>query len=98
VVHLGILDPGLAAGRPAVAALCGSCLLVLFGVTTGRRKEFDWWFRGGAAVLFPAQWERLRSALPAADSLTRSGCPSAYASASVLPQDPPATSQRAIFR
>jgi proline iminopeptidase len=41
--------------------------IVLFGVTTGRRKEFDWWFRGGAAVLFPAQWERLRSALPAAE-------------------------------
>jgi proline iminopeptidase len=40
--------------------------LVLFGVTTGRRKEFDWWFRGGAAVLFPAQWERLRAAVPAA--------------------------------
>jgi proline iminopeptidase len=38
--------------------------LVLFGVTTGRRREFDWWFRGEAAVLFPAQWERLRGALP----------------------------------
>ena len=41
--------------------------IVLFGVTTGRRREFDWWFRGGAAVLFPAQWERLLSALPPAD-------------------------------
>jgi proline iminopeptidase len=41
--------------------------LVLFGVTTGRRKEFDWWFRGGAAVLFPAQWARLREALPASE-------------------------------
>ena len=38
--------------------------MILFGVTTGRRKEFDWWFRGGAAVLLPAQWERLRAALP----------------------------------
>ena len=38
--------------------------MILFGVTTGRRKEFDWWFRGGAAVLFPAQWERLRTVLP----------------------------------
>jgi len=41
--------------------------VILFGVTTGRRKEFDWWFRGGAAVLFPAQWARLRRALPIAD-------------------------------
>jgi proline iminopeptidase len=41
--------------------------VILFGVTTGRRKEFDWWFRGGAAVLFPAQWARLRDALPAAE-------------------------------
>jgi proline iminopeptidase len=41
--------------------------IVLFGVTTGRRREFDWWFRGGASVLFPAEWERLRAAIPAAD-------------------------------
>src|SRR5579871_3229944 len=41
--------------------------IILFGVTTGRRKEFDWWFRGGAAVMFPAQWERLREALPQAE-------------------------------
>lgn len=41
--------------------------IILFGVTTGRREEFDWWFRGGAAIFFPAQWERLRDALPVAD-------------------------------
>jgi len=41
--------------------------IILFGVTTGRRKEFDWLFRGGVAVLFPEQWERLRAALPVAD-------------------------------
>jgi proline iminopeptidase len=41
--------------------------LILFGVTTGRHREFDWWFRGGAAVLFPAQWARLRAALPERD-------------------------------
>ncbi|HEX2712967.1 MAG TPA: prolyl aminopeptidase, partial [Candidatus Acidoferrales bacterium] len=41
--------------------------MILFGVTTGRRKEFDWWFRGGAAVLLPEQWERLRLAVPVAD-------------------------------
>ena len=40
--------------------------MILFGVTTGRRKEFDWWFRGGAAVLLPQQWERLCAAVPAA--------------------------------
>ncbi len=39
--------------------------LVLFGVTTGRHAEFDWLFRGGAAALFPEQWERLRAAVPA---------------------------------
>ena len=40
--------------------------IILFGVTTGRRKEFDWLFRGGVAILFPEQWERLRAAVPAA--------------------------------
>ena len=40
--------------------------LILFGVTTGRRREFDWLFRGGVAILFPEHWERLRDALPAA--------------------------------
>jgi proline iminopeptidase len=42
--------------------------LVLFGVTAGLRREFDWVFRGGLAARFPAQWQRLRDAvLPAAD-------------------------------
>jgi proline iminopeptidase len=40
--------------------------IILFGVTTGRRKEFDWSFRGGLAELFPEQWESLRDAVPAA--------------------------------
>jgi proline iminopeptidase len=40
--------------------------IILFGVTTGRRKEFDWSFRGGLADLFPEQWERLRDSIPAA--------------------------------
>jgi proline iminopeptidase len=34
---------------------------VLFGVSTGTRKEFDWLFRGGVAIFFPEQWERLKS-------------------------------------
>jgi proline iminopeptidase len=41
--------------------------MVLFGVATGRRAESDWLFRGGVAMFFPEQWERLRAALPAAD-------------------------------
>jgi proline iminopeptidase len=36
--------------------------LVLFGITTGRRAEFDWTFRGGLARFFPQQWERLLAA------------------------------------
>lgn len=40
--------------------------MVLFGVTTGRRAEFDWLFRGGVAAFFPEQWERLRRAAPLA--------------------------------
>jgi proline iminopeptidase len=38
--------------------------MIVFGVTTGRRAEFDWLFRGGVAAFFPEQWERLRAALP----------------------------------
>jgi proline iminopeptidase len=41
--------------------------MILFGVTTGRHEEFDWTFRGGLARLFPAQWDRLRDAIPVAD-------------------------------
>lgn len=38
--------------------------MILFGVTTGRRKEFDWLFGGGVAAFFPEQWERLRAGAP----------------------------------
>jgi proline iminopeptidase len=38
--------------------------MVLFGVTTGRHVEVNWLFRGGVAIFFPEQWERLRIALP----------------------------------
>ncbi len=41
--------------------------LVLFGVTTGRRDEFDWLFRDGLGRFFPDAWERRRAALPDAD-------------------------------
>lgn len=41
--------------------------MLLWGVTTGRRLEADWIFRGGVAPLFPEQWERLRAAVPVAD-------------------------------
>jgi proline iminopeptidase len=38
--------------------------MILWGVATGRREEFDWLFRGGVGRFFPQQWERLRQALP----------------------------------
>lgn len=38
--------------------------MILWGVTTGRRSELDWLFRGGVAVFFPEQWTRLGAALP----------------------------------
>ncbi|MDO8562569.1 MAG: prolyl aminopeptidase [Candidatus Limnocylindria bacterium] len=41
--------------------------MILFGVTTGRRSEFDWTFRGGLAIFFPDQWERLCAAAPIAE-------------------------------
>jgi proline iminopeptidase len=41
--------------------------MLLWGVTTERRKELDWLFRGGVAIFFPEQWERLRQALPEAN-------------------------------
>jgi proline iminopeptidase len=41
--------------------------IVLCGVTTGRHREFDWLFRGGLALLFPEEWERLQTALPVAE-------------------------------
>ncbi len=41
--------------------------MILFGVTTGRHKEVDWLFRGGVAIFFPEQWDRLRAALPVSE-------------------------------
>ena len=41
--------------------------LILFGVTTGRREEFDWLFRDGLRLFFPEAWEDRRRALPVAD-------------------------------
>jgi proline iminopeptidase len=37
--------------------------LVLWGVTTGRRSEFDWLFRGGLAGVLPEAWERFAGAV-----------------------------------
>jgi proline iminopeptidase len=39
--------------------------VVLWGITTGRRAEADWWFRGGVAPLLPAQWAALSAGVPA---------------------------------
>jgi proline iminopeptidase len=41
--------------------------IILFGVTTGRHQEIDWLFRGGVAIFFPEQWDRLCHALPEAE-------------------------------
>jgi len=41
--------------------------MVLFGVTTGRRSECDWAFRGGLSLFFPQQWDRLVAGLPPGD-------------------------------
>jgi proline iminopeptidase len=41
--------------------------MILFGVTTGQRKEFDWLFRGGLQSLFPQEWEGLRDWLPTSE-------------------------------
>lgn len=38
--------------------------LVLWGVPTSGRADFDWLFRGGLGRFLPEQWERLLSALP----------------------------------
>jgi proline iminopeptidase len=42
--------------------------IVLVGVTTTRRSEIDWLYRG-VAPLFPEQWARFRAGMPAADRL-----------------------------
>ena len=43
--------------------------LVLRGVFLATREEIDHFYHGGAASLFPDNWERLRSILPRPDSL-----------------------------
>jgi proline iminopeptidase len=50
--------------------------MVIFGVTTGRRSETDWLFRGGVSAFFPEQWERLRHGLP--EPVADSDVPEAY--------------------
>jgi proline iminopeptidase len=41
--------------------------LVLWGVPTAGRADFDWLFRGGLGRFLPEQWERLLDALPDVD-------------------------------
>jgi proline iminopeptidase len=41
--------------------------MVVFGVTSGRRSELEWLFRGGLARFFPEQWERLAGGVPDAE-------------------------------
>jgi proline iminopeptidase len=40
--------------------------IVISSITTSRRYEIDWLYRG-AARFFPAQWQRFRAGVPAAD-------------------------------
>jgi proline iminopeptidase len=44
--------------------------MILWGITTGRRSEADWLFRGGLAPLFPEQWAQLRAGVPEAEDDT----------------------------
>jgi proline iminopeptidase len=44
--------------------------MILWGITTGRRSEADWLFRGGLASLFPEQWAQLRAGVPEAEDDT----------------------------
>jgi len=67
--------------------------MILFGVTTGRRGEFDWLFRGGVAAFFPEQWERLRTALP----VTEHDGDVVDAYSRLLHDSDPAVRQRAAF-
>lgn len=41
--------------------------MVLFGVTTGQHKEFDWTFRGGLGLFYPEAWRRLCEAVGSSD-------------------------------
>jgi proline iminopeptidase len=39
--------------------------MVLFGITTARRRERDWYWGGGAGFLFPEAWSRFLDPVPA---------------------------------
>jgi proline iminopeptidase len=41
--------------------------MILSGVTTTRREELDWLYRGGLAPLLPEQWARFLAGLPIAE-------------------------------
>lgn len=64
----GLLDVG--DGNRVYWEVCGNphrvTEIVLAGVTTTRRSEIDWLYRG-VAPLFPAQWARFRAGVPPAD-------------------------------
>jgi proline iminopeptidase len=66
--------------------------MILFGVTTGRHAEIDWWFRGGAAALFPEQWRRLCDGAPGAPD---EDIPEAYSR--MLHADDPEVRRRAAL-
>ncbi len=67
--------------------------LILLGVTTGPREEFDWLFRDGLGAFFPEEWEHRRSALPR-ERAALAWCLWEYA----IPDLPPVSGLAARFR
>ena len=41
--------------------------LVLRGIFLLRRKEIDWYYNGGAAIVYPDEWEKYLAPIPAAE-------------------------------
>jgi proline iminopeptidase len=68
--------------------------LILFGVTAGLRREFDWVFRGGLAVEFPAEWTRLCRAVLTG---SQTGADVVDATHELLFHDNPEVSARAAY-
>ena len=67
--------------------------MILFGVTSGRRSEVDWLFRGGIARFFPEQWSRLLAAVGS----TGRGLDVVDAYAAMLDDPLPEVRRRAAF-
>lgn len=72
-VHLGIqqwLVCGGSWGSTLAIAYAQShpskvAALILRGIFTFRKQELDWFYQGGAAAIFPDEWEKLVAPIPA---------------------------------